>query len=199
MNMKLLNIMTAVVAFSTAVNAGKYDGISLGASVGGNLASLKEASVNDGFSRFGANGKIFGGMCKSLADVLFVGVEVYGRYSFFMKTEENTKGDVEGAPQFGGYLKAGLRPSESLLIYGVYGVQGSYTKIKNSLQKIFEPADSGWSTFFGGGVEYALGLGAAVRLEGVYEPNIPFKLKEIPDLVYNASFFSINLGLVAYL
>jgi hypothetical protein len=124
--------MTAVGAFSAAVNAGKYDGVSLGASVGGNLASLKEASVNDGFSRFGANGKIFGGMCKSLADVLFVGVEVYGRYSFFMKTEENTKGDVEGAPQFGGYLKAGLRPSESLLIYGVYGVQGSYTKIKNA-------------------------------------------------------------------
>jgi opacity protein-like surface antigen len=197
--MKLFKIITVVATLLTTINAGKFDGIFLGASIGGNLASLKETSIKDGFSRWGANGKIFGGICKSLADVLFVGVEVYGRYSFFVKTEENTKGDVEGAPQFGGCLKAGLRPSENLLIYGVYGIQGNYTKIKNSLQKFFEPSDGGWSTFFGGGVEYALGLGVAVRLEGVYEPNISFKIKDIPDLSYDASFFSINLGLAAYL
>jgi opacity protein-like surface antigen len=197
--MKFLNVVMVASAFLSACNAGKFDGISLGASVGGNMASLKESSINDRFSRFGANGKLFGGICKSLFDTVFVGVEVYGRYSFFVKDEDNKKADVEGAPQFGGYLKAGLRPSENLLVYGVYGIQSNYTKIKNAVKKVFEPSDSGWSTFFGGGVEYALALGVAVRLEGLYEPNTSFKLKDIPNLSYDASFFSINIGIAAYI
>lgn len=197
--MKGLNILAVVASLSNGVNAGKFDGISLGASIGGNLASLKESSIKDGFSRFGANGKIFAGICKSLLDTVFIGAEIYGRYSFFMKSEENTKGDVEAAPQFGGYLKAGVRPSENLLIYGVFGLQSNAAKIKNSLKSVFEPTESGWTSFFGGGVEYALGLGLAVRLEGLYEPNISFKIKDIPNLSYYASFFSINVGLAAYL
>lgn len=197
--MRLFKTITFIAVFLTSVNAGKFDGISFGASIGGNLASLKDASVKDELRQFGANGKIFGGICKSLADVLLVGAEIFGRYSFFVKSEGPANGNVEGAPQLGGYVKIGVRPSESLLLYGVYGIQGNYAKIKGALNKIFEATDSGWSTFFGGGFEYALGLGAAVRLEGVYEPSLSFKVKDIPNLSYDANFFSINLGLVVYL
>lgn len=42
----------------TTPHAGKFDGVSLGASIGGNLASLKEKSVADGFKQLGANGKL---------------------------------------------------------------------------------------------------------------------------------------------
>lgn len=181
------------------LHAGKFDGISLGASIGGNLASLKGSSATDGFKQLGANGKLYAGIGKSFLDILFVGAEVFGRYSFFVKPEDTSKESVDGAPQFGGYAKLGLRPTENLLIYGLYGAQSSSTKIKGALEKFFEPSEGTWSTFFGAGMEYAIGVGAAVRLEGLYEPNTSFKIKDIPDLTYDASFFSFNLGMVVYL
>lgn len=182
----------------TPLCAGKFDGISLGASIGGNLASLKEGSVTDGFKQLGANGKLYAGIGKSLLDIIFVGAEAFGRYSFFVKPEDTNKSSLDMAPQFGGYLKAGIRPSENLLLYGIYGIQSSSAKIKNAVEKIFEPTNEAWTTLIGAGFEYALGVGTAVRAEGVYEPNASFKLKDLPDQTYDANFFSINLGVVVY-
>lgn len=183
----------------TPLCAGKFDGVSLGASIGGNLASLKEGSVTDGFKQLGANGKLYAGIGKSFLDIFFVGAEAFGRYSLFVKSEDVNKGSVDGAPQFGGYLKAGIRPSENLLLYGIYGIQSSSAKITNAVEKIFEPTEGAWSTLMGIGFEYALGVGTAVRAEGVYEPNTSFKIKDIPDQSYDANFFSINIGIVVYL
>lgn len=180
-------------------HAGKFDGISLGASIGGNLASLKDSSIADGFKQLGANGKVYAGIGKSFLDIVFVGAEIFGRYSFFVKPEDAKKGSVDGAPQFGGYVKAGLRPTENFLIYGLYGAQSSATKIKGAIENFFEPSEGMWSTFFGAGMEYAIGLGAAARIEGIYEPGTSFKIKDIPDLTYDASFFSFNVGVVVYL
>ncbi|MDP3641214.1 MAG: outer membrane beta-barrel protein [Alphaproteobacteria bacterium] len=183
----------------TTPHAGKFEGVSLGASIGGNLASLKEGSVTDGFKQLGANGKLYAGIGKSFLDIIFVGTEAFGRYSFFVKSEDVNKGSVDAAPQFGGYLKAGIRPSENLLFFGIYGIQSSSAKIKNAVEKIFEPTDGTWSTLMGAGFEYALGVGTAVRAEGIYEPSASFKIKDIPDQVYDANFFSINIGIVVYL
>ncbi len=183
----------------TPLHAGKFDGVSLGASIGGNLASLKMGDVTDGFKQLGANGKLYAGLGKSFMDIIFVGAEAFARYSFFVKSEDINKGSVDAAPQFGGYIKAGIRPSENLLLYGIYGMQSSSAKIKNAVEKIFEPTDGTWSTLMGAGFEYALGVGIAVRAEGVYEPDTSFKIKDIPDQSYDANFFSINLGIVVYL
>jgi opacity protein-like surface antigen len=180
-------------------HAGKFDGVSLGASIGGNIASLKEGSVTDGFKQIGANGKLYAGFGKSFLDIIFVGAEAFGRNSFFVKSQDTNKSFVDAAPQFGGYLKAGMRPSENLLLYGIYGIQTSSAKVKNAVEKIFEPTDGTWSSLMGAGVEYALGVGVAVRAEGVYEPNTSFKLKDIPNQSYDANFFSLNLGVVVYL
>lgn len=184
---------------STSLHAGKFDGVSLGASIGGNIASLKEGSVTDGFKQLGANGKLYAGIGKSFLDILFVGAEAFGRYSIFVKPDAMNKGSVDATPQFGGYVKVGIRPSENLLLYGTYGIQSSSDKIKNAVEKIFEPTNGTWSTLMSAGFEYALGVGTAVRVEGVYEPNVSFKIKDIPDQFYDANFFSINLGIVIYL
>ncbi|QOL20060.1 outer membrane beta-barrel protein [Candidatus Bodocaedibacter vickermanii] len=197
--MKSFFATLCLILVSTSPYAGKFDGVSLGASIGGNLASLKERSVTDGFKQLGANGKLYAGIGKSFLDIIFVGAEAFGRYSFFVKSEDVNKGSVDAAPQFGGYLKAGIRPSENLLLYGIYGIQSSSAKIKNAIEKIFEPTDGTWSTLMGAGFEYALGVGTAVRAEGVYEPNTSFKIKDIPDQAYDANFFSINIGVVVYL
>ena len=197
--MKVFFAPVCLMLLSTTLHAGKFDGVSLGASIGGDLASLKEGSVTDGFKQLGANGKIYAGIGKSFLDIVFVGAEAFGRYSFFVKPEEAKKGSVDGAPQFGGYLKAGIRPSENLLLYGIYGIQSSSAKIKNAVEKVFEPTDGTWSTLMGAGFEYAIGVGAAVRVEGVYEPNTSFKIKDIPDQSFDANFFSLNLGIVVCL
>jgi hypothetical protein len=181
------------------INAGKFDGVSLGASIGGNIASLKQRSVTDGFKQLGANGKLYAGIGKSFLDVIFVGVEAFGRYSLFVKSEDANKGSVDAAPQFGGYLKTGIRPSENLLLYGIYGIQTSSAKIKNAVENFFEPTDGTWSTIIGAGFEYAIGVGAAVRVEGIYEPDTSFKIKDIPNLSYDVNFFSLSLGIVVYL
>ncbi|MBH1990015.1 MAG: outer membrane beta-barrel protein [Alphaproteobacteria bacterium] len=197
--MKSFFATLCLILVSTSPYAGKFDGVSLGASIGGNLASLKERSVTDGFKQLGANGKLYAGIGKSFLDIIFVGAEAFGRYSFFVKAEDVNKGSVDAAPQFGGHIKAGIRPSENLLLYGIYGMQSSSAKIKNAVEKIFEPTDGTWSTLMGAGFEYALGVGIAVRAEGVYEPDTSFKIKDIPDQSYDANFFSINLGIVVYL
>ncbi|MDP3936340.1 MAG: outer membrane beta-barrel protein [Alphaproteobacteria bacterium] len=181
------------------LHAGKFDGVSVGASIGGNMASLKEGAVTDGFKQMGANGKLYAGIGKSFLDIIFVGAEAFGRYSFFVKTEDANKGSVDGAPQFGGYLKAGVRLSENLLLYSIYGIQSSSAKIKNAVEKIFEPTDGTWSTLIGTGIEYAIGVGAVVRVEGIYEPNTSFKIKDIPNQSYDVNFFSVNLGIAVYL
>lgn len=197
--MKLSCAAACVSLLTSPLHAGKFDGISLGASIGGNLASLKDTSVTDGFKQLGANGKLYVGFGKSLFDIIFIGAEAFGRYSFFVKPDEAKKGFVDGTPQCGGYIKAGLRPTENVLIYGLYGVQSSSTKIKGAMENFFESSEGAWSTFFGAGMEYSIGVGAAVRLEGIYEPNTTFKIKDIPNLSYDTTFFSINLGMVIYL
>lgn len=135
--MKLSRIAVCLSLLMSLIHAGKFDGVSLGASIGGNLASLKDSSVTNGFKQLGANGKVYAGIDKSFLDIIFVGAEAFGRYSFFVKPEDASKGSIDGAPQFGGYVKAGLRPTENLLIYGVYGVQSSSSKIKGALEKFF--------------------------------------------------------------
>jgi hypothetical protein len=197
--MKFPHIAACLSLLISPMHAGKFDGISLGASIGGNLASLKDSSVTDRFKQLGANGKVYAGIGKSFLDIVFVGAEIFGRYSFFVKPEDAKKGSVDGAPQFGGYAKAGLRPTENFLIYGLYGAQSSTAKIKGAFENFFEPSEGTWSTFFGAGMEYAIGIGTAVRLEALYEPNTSFKIKDIPNLAYDASFFSFNLGIVIYL
>ncbi|GEM_PF-1847827 len=197
--MKISHVAVCLSLLAPSIHAGKFDGLSLGASIGGNLASLKDSTVNTGLKQLGANGKLYAGIGKSFLDMVFVGAEVFGRYSFFIKPEDEIKKSVDGSPQFGGYLKTGLRPTENLLIYGLYGVQSSTAKIKGAFEKLFEPAEGAWSTFFGAGIELAIGLGAAARIEGIYEPGTSFKIKDIPDLTYDASFFSFNVGVVVYL
>lgn len=66
-------------------------------------------------------------------------------------------------------------------------------------KSFFESSEGSWSTFWGAGMEYAIGVGAAVRLEALYEPNTSFKVKDIPNLTYDASFVSVNLGIAIYL
>lgn len=197
--MKKLSFICGVLLSLSLIHGGKFDGVSLGASIGGNMASLKETSITDGFKQLGANGKIYAGIGKSFLDILFIGTEVFGRYSFFVKPEDVQKESMEGSSQFGGYLKVGVRPTENLLIYGLYGVQTSSAKIRNALEKFFEPSDGSWSNIIGGGMEYAFGLGTAVRLEGLYEPETKFTLKDITNIEYKANFFSLNLGIVIYL
>jgi opacity protein-like surface antigen len=178
---------------------GKFDGISLGASIGADIASLKEKSITEGVKQPGANGKIYVGLNKSFLDIIFIGAEAFGRYSFFVKAEASKKENAEAAPQFGGYLRAGIRPSENFLIYGLYGIQSSSTKIKGGFDKLFERQGGSWSTIIGAGIEYAFGLGTAVRLEGTYEPETSFKITDVPDMTYDANFFSLNLGVTLYL
>lgn len=199
--MKLPNAILCLALATAPLHAGKFDGISLGASIGGNLASLKDRSVTDGFKQQGANGKLYAGIGKSFLDLVFVGAEAFGRYSLFVKSEDVKQGSVDGAPQFGGHVKAGLRPTENLLLYGLYGVQSSSIKIKSAIavKNLFEQSEGAWSTFFGAGIEYAIGVGVTMRIEGVYEPNDSFKMKDIPTLSYDASFFSFNVGVVIYL
>lgn len=180
------------------IYGGKFDGISLGASVGANLASLKEKSINDRINQLGANGKIHAGISKSLLEFIFVGIEGFAQYSFFVKPEDIKRVAAEASPQFGGYLRAGIRPTENFLIYGLYGAQSSSTKIKGGLGQIFE-REKNWSTIIGAGVEYAFGLGTAVRIETTYEPETSFKLTEVPDITYDTNFFLINLGISLYL
>lgn len=181
------------------IHAGKFDGIYLGAGVGANIASLKEKSMTDSFKQFGANGKIYAGIGKSLLDTIFIGAEGFARYSFFVKKEDVKKDNLEGASQFGGYLKAGLRPTENLLFYGLYGAQTNATKIKTAVGNILEPEDHTWTSVIGLGCEYAFGLGTAIRMEGLYEPENTFKIKDVPTIEYDTSYFSITFGLVVYL
>lgn len=178
--------------------AGKFDGISIGASVGANVASLKEKSITDGIKQFGANGKVYIGIGKCLLDFIFIGTEVFGRYGFFVKSDDPQKENVQGASQFGGYLKGGIRPTENILIYGLWGIQNNSAKIKSALDKLFEPSDGMWSTIIGAGIEYAFGLGTAVRVEGIYESERNFKITDISNMSYDTSFISVNLGLVIY-
>src|SRR5690606_5362082 len=97
--------------FFNPICAGKFDGISIGASVGANVASLKEKSFADGIKQFGANGKVYIGIGKCLLDFIFIGTEVFGRYGFFVKSDDPQKENVQGASQLGGYLKGGIRPT----------------------------------------------------------------------------------------
>ena len=66
--MKSFFATLCLILVSTSPHAGKFDGVSLGASIGGNLASLKERSVTDGFKQLGANGKLYAGIGKSFLD-----------------------------------------------------------------------------------------------------------------------------------
>lgn len=197
--MKISHTIVCLSLLMSPLYAGKFDGLSLGASIGGNIASLKDSSVTDGVKQLGANGKLYAGIGKSFLDMIFVGAEAFGRYGFFVKPENATKESIDGSPQFGGYLKAGLRPTENLLIYGLYGVQSSSAKIKGAFEKLFEPSEGAWSTFFGAGIEYAIGVGTAARLEGLYEPKTSFTVKELPNLSYDTNFFFFNVGIVIYM
>lgn len=197
--MKKYFFVFALFFLTEIIHAGKFDGVYLGAGVGANIASLKEKSTTESIKQFGANGKIYAGIGKSLLDTLFIGAEGFARYSFFVKQSDIKEDSLEGAPQFGGCLKAGFRPTENLLFYGLYGVQTSATKIKNAFNNILEPDGNAWTSMIGIGGEYAFGLGSAVRIEGLYEPENSFKIKDIPAIEYNTCYFSINLGLVVYL
>lgn len=197
--MKHLLIVLLGILPLNIVCGGKFDGVSFGASIGANIASLKEKSITDGVKQLGANGKIYLGLSKSFLDVIFVGAEAFGRYSLFVKTEDFKKETAEGAPQFGGYLRAGIRPTENFLIYGLYGIQSNSAKIKGAFDKLFERQGGNWSTIIGAGIEYAFGLGTAVRLEGTYEPETSFKITDVPNITYDVNFFSLNLGIALYL
>ncbi|MCP5322979.1 MAG: outer membrane beta-barrel protein [Candidatus Paracaedibacteraceae bacterium] len=197
--MKKYFFLLTLFLLPSTLHAGKFDGISVGAGIGANTAALKEKSTPDSLKQFGANGKIYVGVGKNFLDLIFIGAEGFGRYSFFVKQPDTMKENVEGAPQFGGYIKAGIRPTENLLIYALYGFQTNTVKIKNAFNNLFEPTDGTLNSMVGLGCEYAFALGAALRVEGVYEPEIPFKIKDVPHMEYNTSFFSINLGLVLYL
>jgi hypothetical protein len=196
---KSLVILALSGLLFTPVSEGKFDGLSFGASIGGNIASIKEAAVTDSLQQLGPNGKVYVGIGKSLLDFLFVGAEAYGRYSFFMKSKEPTKATVEGFPQFGAYLKAGLRPTEDLLIYGVFGLHTNSAQIKDRLETLFESRNASWSTMVGAGIEVSVALGTAVRVEVVYEPTQNFELKDVTTVGYEANFLSLNLGVVIYL
>lgn len=181
-----------------STTSAKFNGISLGASGGGNYSSLKDASATDSLHQLGANGKLYVGLCKSLFDTLFVGVEGFGRYAFFKKTEKEST-MVDAGPQFGAYIKAGIQPTENILIYGLYGFQTNGAKLKEAAKAVFAESKESWNTILGGGVEYSFGLGAAARLEVTYEPEISFKFKDAAQQDYQAKFFNVNVGIILYI
>ena len=188
-----------IIFLTKHLHAGKFDGLSLAAGIGTNVASFKELPTNDLAPRIGGNGKLYAGICKNLLELVFIGTEFFGEYRFFAPHLTSLQPTTQTGPQFGGYLKAGLRVSDNLLVYALYGSQTNAIKVQNALTKLFEENQETWSTIVGTGLEYVLGLSIAVRVEGTYAPDIHFKLQEIPNLEYSSNFLSINIGIVVYL
>ncbi len=179
--------------------AAKFNGISGGASIGGNIASLKGGNLADTLKQWGANGKAYLGVGKTLADIVFLGVEGFCEYNFLAQDQEKEGNFLENSFQFGGYVRAGVCPSENILVYGVFGTQTNTSKVKEVVRNLMSESHSGWSSMVGAGIEYSLAMGTVLRLEGVYISGQCFELKDVQNLKFESDFVTINLGIMFYL
>lgn len=202
--MKLLK--TAIAGFillvaSSNINA-KFDGVVLGASVGGNINHLKDKDLSDQVRQLGANGKIYLGLGKSFLDALFLGGEVFMGYDFLANPEEEkgkATASLNNSFKWGGYLKAGLRPTEDFLLYGLFGVQNNNTSASKTIKGLLTQKDGVWTSVVGVGIEYAVSLGISIRLEGFYEIEQSIQFKELQGLDFNKNQLTINIGIAGYI
>lgn len=196
---KLL-ILCGVFLFSGSTTNAKFDGIVLGASVGGNISTCGERSVSDTAKQLGANGKLYLGLGKSFLDVVFLGGEIFTGYDFLADPEDK-KGAVHLDKTFkwGAYFKGGIRPTENLLIYGLFGLKHDSSSAAESLKSVFKQKEGAWGSIVGAGMEYAVGIGVAVRLEGLYEIEQTISFQDLPNLEFNKNQIGLNVGVLIYL
>lgn len=200
--MRLKSLIRLVFTCAALLNIsahGKFSGVSAGGSIGGNVSSLKGGSIKDTLDQWGGNTKVYLGIGKSILDLAYIGIEGFAEYNFLPKKDDLKTGRLESGAQFGGYVRAGFRPTENILTYGLFGYQTNTTSVNNILDALKSNSQSGWSSMVGIGVEYAIALGAAIRVEGIYIPEQKFELKDVPDMKFESDFISINVGVIVYL
>lgn len=195
-HLKLILLVTLLL--SPNLNA-KYDGIVLGASVGGNISDLKEKDASETIQQLGGNGKLYLGLGKSFLDTVFLGGELFMGYDFLADPDKASTTKLGNNFKWGAYLRAGARPSENFLIYGLFGFQNNTTSAFNSVKSLLTQKEGAWTSVVGAGVEYAISLGLAARIEGFYEIGKTIQFNELQDLTLNKNQLTINVGLVLYI
>lgn len=194
-----LFFILCVATFSPTHLYGKFGGLSAGASVGGNISTLKGGNLKTDLNQWGGNAKLYLGIGKSVVDLIYVGVEAFGEYNFLPKSEMTNASRLESGVQIAGYLRAGIHPTDNTLVYALYGVQTKTSKVKSLTANFMSNSESGWSSIAGIGFEYALALGAVIRLEGIYVPEQKFEMKDVQNLKFESDFISVNIGVIVYL